>query len=100
MSITVKVIKESKVNEALDIPPEIMNILTPENMAAIAAMLGVSVAALKSALSSVLGGNKSPEEIALSKAMKGASSVSPELKKVSNTKKSLNKRYKKVGIDI
>ena len=76
MSITVKVIKESKVNEALDIPPEIMNILTPENMAAIAAMLGVSVAALKSALSSVLGGNKSPEEIALSKAMKGASSVS------------------------
>ena len=100
MSITVKVIKESKVNEALDIPPEIMNILTPENMAAIAAMLGVSVAALKSALSSVLGGNKSPEEIALSKAMKGASSVSPELKKVSDTKKSLNKRYKKVGIDI
>ena len=100
MSITVKVIKESKVNEALDIPPEIMNILTPENMAAIAAMLGVSVAALKSALSSVLGGNKSPEEIALSKAMKGASSVSPELKKVSKSKKSLNKRYKKVGIDI
>jgi len=100
MSITVKVIKESKVNEALDIPPEIMNILTPENMAAIAAMLGVSVAALKSALSSVLGGNKSPEEIALSKTMKGASSDSPELKKVSDTKKSLNKRYKKVGIDI
>ena len=65
MPITVKILKENKVNEALDIPPEIMNILTPENMSAIAAMLGVSVVALKSALSSVLGGNKSPEEIDL-----------------------------------
>ena len=99
MPIKVKILNENKINEMLDIPPEVMDILTPENITAIVAMLGVSVVALKSALSSVLGKDKSDEEIALGKAMKGISSGSPELSRLDKSRSRLNKKLKKVGME-